>query len=157
MVGMDRSSGGQGAQAKKGYAHPLKRARKGLGLSVGGEELKGGVNGTHGLKNGSRCYGPRGGAGSNLGELVGQPLGPHGMPCHHMLGPRDEPYAPLPRRAQEEVGRDTPCPPLSAAINCPGDEGLEGTGDMAWDLSKLRIKEELAEGIARYPKGPPKG
>ena len=47
--------GGHTTEAKQGQAHTLKGAGEGLGMRVGGEELKGGVHGTLGMKDDSCC------------------------------------------------------------------------------------------------------
>eukprot|EP00983_Pelagomonas_calceolata_P085945 1156662-Pelagomonas_calceolata.AAC.8 len=66
------------------------------------------------------------------------------------------PHPPLLRRAHKEVGRNTPLPPASpAAVNCPSEEGLEGTGDV--DSAYKKSYKQVAQGKAGCPKCPAKG
>jgi len=53
------------------------------------------MGGVSGLEDGCSCYSPRRCSWGCLYEVVGEPLSPHSMSSHDMLGPRYEPHSSL--------------------------------------------------------------
>jgi hypothetical protein len=55
VVGVEGGGGGARAQIYEGRSHPVKGLRKRLGVGVGGENLKGRVDGAPCLEDGCCC------------------------------------------------------------------------------------------------------